>query len=488
MKKIFKLFIVLFVGFIFLTNANAQVIYNNLTVTIDGVNLESSSPLDNAKVVYNTGSSDSLNDNFAVFAPSQSLLTDSMSSSDYSNLSHFSFRQDEPYIPVSSYSNVAEKSNDVYTAIYSYDSSSSSYKRISSIASIERPNIPLTKRFNIYVLDNISFHLTGINDISVPKTINYKIGKINDNALLRRIKNGTGINDLLTYAKNDTQAIKTGSVVQQDLTIRAINDMSQSSFVDRNYYYVYSSRDTANGTYLEYEDVNVYQYINSGLDTYPFLASVDDSRFVWEVDETVPASTINFEFNSYACEKTTNINTHVISSSTVESYTSSNDQIAAIAVNPAGNSCPTGATDCYEVTISCLTIGNVTIKAKNADNKEASVTTEVLESLDPVMITYNSTEGSACTAKNLYKGQKAGTLCRPTKKGYTFDGWYTSETEGERVTSETVINQDITLFARWAKEVVNPKTGFTTPVYVFIGIIVVSLAGLGILEKRTKMF
>ena len=42
-----------------------------------------------------------------------------------------------------------------------------------------------------------------------------------------------------------------------------------------------------------------------------------------------------------------------------------------------------------------------------------------------------------------------GTLSTPTRSGYTFDGWYTAESGGTRVTSSTRISYDIALYAHW---------------------------------------
>ena len=41
------------------------------------------------------------------------------------------------------------------------------------------------------------------------------------------------------------------------------------------------------------------------------------------------------------------------------------------------------------------------------------------------------------------------TLLAPTKTGYTFDGWYTASTGGNKVTSPYTPTNDITLYARW---------------------------------------
>lgn len=39
----------------------------------------------------------------------------------------------------------------------------------------------------------------------------------------------------------------------------------------------------------------------------------------------------------------------------------------------------------------------------------------------------------------------------PTRSGYSFDGWYTAEEDGEKFHFDTVISADITLYAQWSK-------------------------------------
>ena len=501
MKKIIKLFIALFVGFVFLTNTNAQILYDNLTVTIEGINTSSDSPLENAKVKYDVHTNVNLS-NYgikAVLASRQELLTDIISATDINNEDNYTYSDTETNNTISmpNYYSVAERSLNVYTALYSFDATNNVYKRTSAITTIERPEIPLTKRISMYVYDTIAFHMDGMNFISNPKKLNYKIGKITDNALLNNLKDGNGINDLLAYAKNDNQPIKSGVIIQDDLKFEIANNIPKSSVEEGKYYYVYASRDTENGKFIILEDVDIYQYHNIEDFSYPIFFGTGESRFNWNLENNDPidtptpnpASTISFESNSYVCEKNTNFNTYIISTSVITNYTSTNSGIATVAVNPQGNTCPSGSTNCYEVTISCLAIGTATLKATNMDEVSSQVSAEVLESIDPVKITFNVQEGTTCSNKDLYKGQKAGELCKPTKKGYTFVGWYTSETDGEKVTSDTVINEDITLYARWVKDVVkNPKTGFTTPIYVFIAIIAVSIVGIIVLNKKNKMF
>lgn len=52
-------------------------------------------------------------------------------------------------------------------------------------------------------------------------------------------------------------------------------------------------------------------------------------------------------------------------------------------------------------------------------------------------------------------GQRYGNLPTPTREGYTFEGWFTSDEDGVQIIPETVCNiiaDDHTLFAHWTKK------------------------------------
>ena len=65
-------------------------------------------------------------------------------------------------------------------------------------------------------------------------------------------------------------------------------------------------------------------------------------------------------------------------------------------------------------------------------------------------VTFNANGGSVSPSSfRIYEGNALGELPVPTRTGYTFDGWYTSSSGGSRVTSSTVCNSNITLYAHW---------------------------------------
>ena len=57
------------------------------------------------------------------------------------------------------------------------------------------------------------------------------------------------------------------------------------------------------------------------------------------------------------------------------------------------------------------------------------------------------TPGTSTTVK----GGKLSTLPTPTRIGYTFDGWYTTSSGGEKITTDYIFTSDTTVYAHWIK-------------------------------------
>lgn len=79
-------------------------------------------------------------------------------------------------------------------------------------------------------------------------------------------------------------------------------------------------------------------------------------------------------------------------------------------------------------------------------------------------------DGYVCQMMTVTNGQPYGTLPTPSKDGYTFDGWHTKESGGNRITASTIVNLtgNQTLYAHWTKN--EPtwtpwREWSTTPVY-----------------------
>ena len=71
-------------------------------------------------------------------------------------------------------------------------------------------------------------------------------------------------------------------------------------------------------------------------------------------------------------------------------------------------------------------------------------------------LTYNANGGSVSPESILLKdGEKYGNLPTPSRSGYTFDGWYSAKDDGNKVTADTKISKDTTIYAHWTEEVDN---------------------------------
>lgn len=71
-----------------------------------------------------------------------------------------------------------------------------------------------------------------------------------------------------------------------------------------------------------------------------------------------------------------------------------------------------------------------------------------------VTVTYDACGGSsALNAAELSQGQTLNTLPEAQREGFTFDGWYTDETAGEKVEEDFVLTDDVTLYAHWSESV-----------------------------------
>lgn len=109
----------------------------------------------------------------------------------------------------------------------------------------------------------------------------------------------------------------------------------------------------------------------------------------------------------------------------------------------------------------------ITLKAKNRlgytfvkwsnDNTDTEITFTItsdieigpIYSQDVYTIIFDSKGGSDVSNKTGTYNQALGTLENPTKHKYNFDGWYTLEDGGEKITSDTKITGNTTYYAHW---------------------------------------
>ncbi|WP_371818379.1 InlB B-repeat-containing protein [Pseudoflavonifractor sp. MSJ-30] len=100
----------------------------------------------------------------------------------------------------------------------------------------------------------------------------------------------------------------------------------------------------------------------------------------------------------------------------------------------------------------------------------------------------NGQDVKKTTMQTRYPGIVDGILPTPTRKGYTFLGWYLSD--GTKVDNTTLYEKDTTIYARWqGTGKWNPKTGDQIMLGLSLTILTAAAAGLGaavVLRKRKK--
>ena len=101
---------------------------------------------------------------------------------------------------------------------------------------------------------------------------------------------------------------------------------------------------------------------------------------------------------------------------------------------------------------------------QNDENGTSAGHVRVYSISTSLSITYDSQGGSAVSdgdATTTVGGTIAALPTEPTRKGYTFAGWFTAATGGTEITTNAVHNQtaDFTLYAQWTA---NPTTTTTT--------------------------
>lgn len=67
-------------------------------------------------------------------------------------------------------------------------------------------------------------------------------------------------------------------------------------------------------------------------------------------------------------------------------------------------------------------------------------------------LSYDNNGGSGCATQTVTYNEPYGTMCTPTRDGYSFTGWYTAKAGGTKVTKDTITTAgDKTVYARWSE-------------------------------------
>jgi len=76
-------------------------------------------------------------------------------------------------------------------------------------------------------------------------------------------------------------------------------------------------------------------------------------------------------------------------------------------------------------------------------------------------VTFNPNGGTVSTpTRTVATGNAVGTLPIPTRANHTFAGWFTDPNSGTQISANTIINNNITFFARWTANNVNVTVTF----------------------------
>ncbi len=65
------------------------------------------------------------------------------------------------------------------------------------------------------------------------------------------------------------------------------------------------------------------------------------------------------------------------------------------------------------------------------------------------VVTFNANGGAPSTSQTVKSGECVAAPAAPTRSGYSFDGWYTSESGGTKFDFSSPVSRNITLYAHW---------------------------------------
>lgn len=178
-----------------------------------------------------------------------------------------------------------EKSGDVY--IWVKEENNGDKRIVLSKVKLQR-NTPNGKKLKAFFFaDKTSTFLYTDQDINLTtRKVNYKIGIITDQNVIKAMKNGdsNAYSLLLNYAKNDSKSIGSGKVkVGQDVSITGNLNITHDKM-----YYGYLTMDDENGKYYPVEDVDIYYGVN--YDGEKGLFDSSNTNFKWVYNETATTS------------------------------------------------------------------------------------------------------------------------------------------------------------------------------------------------------
>ena len=203
----------------------------------------------------------SANEYRALFTKDNSSIPDVYSNID--ELEWISIHEEEGYGTIIGLEKVAR--GNTYITLYEYDGTN--FNKASDTILFNRPQLlAYTNRLIGQFYSDNSMDIRIKEIFSENSSVKFKIGEVTDTTLLSKLDgtNNSAYAELMSYAKNDTNAIINGSV---QITATVIGDNIgsypnkwDSTKVSRDkYYYGYFVIDDENGKYYALEDVQLYQ-------------------------------------------------------------------------------------------------------------------------------------------------------------------------------------------------------------------------------------
>ena len=186
--------------------------------------------------------------------------------------------------PTQTYSGF-DKQGQYYVYIAARESGSTHWEILDGPTAIETPALPpLGNRISIQPSYNSTRYSIQVNALDtmlhngVQRTIRFYVGEVTDTELLKKLgenKEGT-YNELLQYAKEQIPNLQEDSFQDTETGTLDYNIVANYPIENGKYYFIYSILDNENGTYVDVEDIEIYNGVRSSegviLDDFEYTA------------------------------------------------------------------------------------------------------------------------------------------------------------------------------------------------------------------------
>lgn len=186
--------------------------------------------------------------------------------------------------PTQTYSGF-DKQGQYYVYIAARESGSTHWEILDGPTAIETPALPpLGNRISIQPSYNSTRYSIQVNALDtmlhngVQRTIRFYLGEVTDKELLKKLsenKEGT-YNELLQYAKEQIPNLQEDSFQDTETGTLDYNIVANYPIENGKYYFIYSILDNENGTYVDVEDIEIYNGVRSSegvsLDDFEYTA------------------------------------------------------------------------------------------------------------------------------------------------------------------------------------------------------------------------